>query len=200
MTDRDEITALALRVVIDSYEDILGTGGKNSILNYAGVNHLIGTVSSYSDREKFPQEFVDRIIRASVDVLGQSGTKAIVVRAGRSTINHIVDNNTDIRQLAENRDITKIDKMRAVLTYYAVNINRPPLIDITEEKAVFHNPGCTLCKAVRSGKPYCTYVCGVFEGMARYIVGLERARCEEVACKAVGDDECRYEIVFDAPE
>lgn len=200
MTERDEITALALRVVIDSYQDILGLGGKNAILNYAGLNDLVTVAPSYSDQEKFPQEFVDRIIRSSVEILGESGTKAIVVRAGRATVEHIVDNNTDIRQLADNRDITRIDKMKAVLTYYAVNINRPPLIDISEDRAVFHNPGCTLCKTVRSEKPYCTYVCGVFEGMARYIVGLERARCEEVACKAVGDDECRYEIVFDAPE
>ncbi len=200
MTDRDEITALALRVVIDSYQDILGLGGKNSILDYAGLNDLVTAAPSYSDREKFPQEFVDRIIRSSVEILGESGTKAIVVRAGRATVEHIVDNNTDIRQLADNRDITKIDKMKAVLTYYAANINRPPLIDITEGKAVFHNPGCTLCNTVRSEKPYCTYVCGVFEGMARYIVGFEKARCEEVVCKAVGDEECRYEIVFDAPE
>ena len=158
-----------------------------------------GDRSLRPSRQPNPDSYVHIVGRSPRGIV-ISGTKAIVVRAGRSTINHIVDNNTDIRQLAENRDITKIDKMRAVLTYYAVNINRPPLIDITEEKAVFHNPGCTLCKAVRSGKPYCTYVCGVFEGMARYIVGLERARCEEVACKAVGDDECRYEIVFDAPE
>jgi predicted hydrocarbon binding protein len=197
MAAKDEITALALRVVIDSYEDILGTGGRNSILNYAGLKELIEKSPSYSDQEKFPQEFVDRIIRASVDVLGQSGTTAIVVRAGRSTIKHIVDNNKDIKQLADNRDISKADKMKAVLAYYAANINRPPLFDISEDRAVFHNPGCTLCAGARSEKPYCTYVCGVFEGLARFIVGLENARCEEVACKAAGGDECRYEIIFD---
>jgi hypothetical protein len=198
MPAKDEVTSLALRVVIDSYEDILGTGGKNSILNYAGLKELFDSPPSYSEEVKFPQQFVDKIIQSSVDVLGESGTKAIVVRAGRSTIKHIVDNSKDIQQLAANRDISKVDKMKAVLAYYAANINRPPLIDILDDRAVFHNPGCTLCSGVKSEKPYCTYVCGVFEGLAHYIVGFENARCEEVVCKARGDDECRYEILFEA--
>ncbi len=198
MSEKDEISSLALRVVIDSYQDILGAGGKNSILNYAGLRDLIDGPPSYAEEVKFPQQFVDRIIRSSVDVLGESGTKAIVVRAGRSTIEHIVENSRDVQQLADNKDIPKIDKMRAVLTYYAANINRPPLIDIADDRAVFHNPGCTLCAGVKSEKSYCAYVCGVFEGMARYIVGFENARCEEVVCKAKGDDECRYEILFEA--
>jgi predicted hydrocarbon binding protein len=200
MAEKDEVTALALRVTIDSFADIIGAGGKNSILNYAGLKELIETPPSYSDEEKFPQQFVDRIIRASVDVLGQSGTNAIVVRAGRSTIEHIVGNNKDVKQLADNKDISKIDKMKAVLAYYAANINRPALIDVSEDRAVFHNPGCTLCSGVKSAKPYCIYVCGVFEGLARFIVGFENARCEETTCKAAGDDECRYEIIFEAAE
>jgi hypothetical protein len=198
MTGKDEVTSLALRVVIDSYEDILGTGGKSSILNYAALNEFITSPPPYSEEVRFPQQFVDQIIRSSMDVLGESGTKAIVVRAGRSTIKHIVENSRDIQLLADNRDISRLDKMKGVLGYYAANINRPPLIDLAEDRAVFHNPGCTLCTGVKSEKSYCTCVCGVFEGMARYLVGFENARCEEVVCKARGDDECRYEILLDA--
>jgi len=200
MAEKDEVTGLALRVEIDSYEDILGVGGKNSILNYAGLKELINNPPSYSEEEKHPQGFVDRIIRASVEILGQSGTTAIVIRAGRSTIKHIVTNSKDIKQLADNREISKTDKLKAVLGYYAANINRPPLFDIHEDRAVFHNPGCTLCDGIRAEKAYCTYVCGVFEGLARFIAGFENARCEEVVCKATVGDECRYEILFAAAD
>jgi predicted hydrocarbon binding protein len=196
VAEKDEVTSLALRVTVDSYEDILGKGGKNSILNYAMLKELIDKEPSYSEEIKYPQQYVDRIIRASVEVLGESGTRAIMIRAGRNTVKHAMENSPMIQQIAADKNISSIDKMKALLNYYAVSINRPPLIDIMDDRAVFHNPGCTLCDGIKAEKSYCTYVCGVFEGMAHFIAGLPNARCEEVVCKAKGDEECRYELFY----
>jgi hypothetical protein len=197
MPERDDITSVALRVVIDSYEEILGPGGKNSILNYAGLRELIDNQPTYSEEVKYPQAFADRIIRASVEVLGEPGTKAIVVRAGRGTIKHLVENSEPIRQIAQNTDMPRMEKLKLIMNLYAANINRPPLFDFLEEKTVFHNPGCTLCAGVKTERQFCTYVSGMFEGIARYIVGFENARCEEVTCKATGDAECAYELHYE---
>jgi hypothetical protein len=197
MPERDDISSMALRVVIDSYEEILGVGGKNSILNYAGLKDLIDNRPAYSEEEKYPQAFADRIIRASVDVLGEPGTKAIVIRAGRGTIKHLVDNSEPIRQIAENTDIPKMEKLKLIMNLYAANINRPPLFDFLDEKTVFHNPGCTLCAGVKTERHFCSYVSGMFEGIARYIVGFENARCEEITCKATADAECAFELYYD---
>jgi hypothetical protein len=197
MEVKDDITSMALRVVIDSYEEILGMGGKNSILNYAGLQELIENQPDYSEEKKYPQAFADRIIRASVDVLGESGTKAIIIRAGRGTIKHLLEKNEAVRQIAENNDIPKMEKLKIILNLYAANINRPPLFDFLEDKTIFHNPGCTLCDGVTTKRQFCTYVSGMFEGIARYIVGFENARCEEITCKATGDAECAYELYYE---
>ncbi len=196
MDAKDDISSMALRVVIDAYEEIIGKGGKNSILNYSGLQELIDNQPGYSEDVKYPQAFADRIIRASVDVLGESGTKAIVVRAGRGTIKHLVEKSEPVRQIAESKDIPQMEKLKIILNLYTANINRPPLFDFLENKTVFHNPGCTLCNGVKTKKQFCTYVSGMLEGIARYIAGFENARCEEVACKATGADECRYEILL----
>ncbi len=196
MEKKDEASSLALRVVIDSYEDIIGTGGKNSILNFAGMGKFIDSPPDYSEEDMIPQEYVDKIIRISSEVIGESGTKAIIVRAGRSTMRHIVDESESAKVLSESKDMTPRDKMKALLNLYAQQINRLPDFEFTTDGAVFHNPGCTLCNGVKTKKPFCNYISGVFEGMGIFIAGFYNIRCEETLCKASGDDECRYDITY----
>jgi hypothetical protein len=196
MEKKDEATSLALRVVIDSCEDILGTGGKISVLNFAGLEEFIDSPPDYSDTDMVPQENVDKIIRASLEVIGESWTKEIIVRAGRSTMRHIVDKSKSAKMLSESQDMTPRDKMKALLNLYAQQINRPPDFEFTTDGAVFHNPACTLCNGVKTKKPFCNYISGVFEGMGIFIAGFDNIRCEETVCKASGGDECRYEITY----
>jgi len=196
MKKKDEATSLALRVVIDSYEDILGTGGRNSVLNFAGLSEFIDSLPNYSEEDMVPQKNIDDIIRASFEVIGESGTKAIIVRAGRSTMKHIVDKSEAARMLSESQDITPADKMKILLNLYAQHINRPPDFEFTDDGAVFHNSACTLCDGVETEKPYCNYISGVFEGMGMFVVGFDNIRCEETVCKASGGDECRHEIIY----
>jgi predicted hydrocarbon binding protein len=119
------------------------------------------------------------------------------VRAGRSTIKHAVDNSEDIRKLAEDEAIPKIDKLKTVLNYYAASINRPPLFDFYEDHVTYHNPICTLCDGVKGEKSFCTYICGVLEGIARHIVGFKNGRCVETLCRGKGDAECAYELYYE---
>ena len=197
MEKKDDLTSQTLRIVIDSYENILGTRGKNSILNFAKLGEYITTPPEYIDEKMFPQSHADRILRASSVIIGEDGTKAILVRAGKDTMKHVVSKNEAARMLSESPDMTPRAKMEALLNMYAMEINRPPDFEFTEDGAVFHNPGCTLCDGMKTKKPFCNYATGIFEGMGIFIAGFENARCEETLCKASGDDECRYDIVYE---
>jgi len=194
MTNEDKISALALRAVIDSYEEVLGLPGKNSILNFARLSDLIVEPPPYSEDVDYPHEYVDRIIRSSLDVMGEAGTRAIVIRAGRKTIELVKRASETVQSLADSGDMSGYEKMKALLAYYAHQINRPPEFDFNEDVIVFHNPGCTLCDGIKTEKPSCTYVSGVFEGMGLFIAGYPEIRCVETECKASGGVECRYEI------
>jgi predicted hydrocarbon binding protein len=196
MEDKELVTSMALRLVLDSYGDILGTGGKNSILNYAGFSHLIDHPPDYDEKTMVPRKFLNGMIRASIEIIGEVGTKAVLIRAGTATIRHLVSHNDGIRGLAENKNISRIDKIKAILAYYAANANRPPLFEVENTKATYHVPDCTLCEGMTTRKSYCTYIAGVFEGGARYIAGFPDARCDEVLCKAKGDSECAYVIYY----
>jgi len=194
MSNEDKISALALRAVIDSYEEVLGLSGRNSILNFAKLSDLIIEPPPYREDIDFPHEYVDRIIRSSLEVMGEAGTRAIVIRAGRKTIKFVKEFSEMVQSLANSTEMSKLDKMKGLLAYYAHQINRPPNFDFSEDIIVFHNPGCTLCDGIETKKPACTYVSGVFEGMGMFIAGYPKIRCIETECKASGGVECRYEI------
>jgi predicted hydrocarbon binding protein len=197
MEENEQVTSMALRLVIDSYEDILGRGGKNSVLNYGGFTQLIYHPPAYDEKAMVPRKFLNGMIRTSIVVIGEVGTKTILVRAGTSTIRHLVEQNENIKALAENKDVPRIDKIKAILAFYSANANRPPLFEVTDRMATYRVPDCTLCFGMKTEKSYCTYIAGVFEGGARYIAGFKKARCEEVLCKAKGDAECTYEIYYE---
>jgi len=197
MSEKDEVTSMALRLTIDSFEDILGKGGKNAVLNYAGFKDLIDHPPAYDEATMVPREFLNGMVRASASVIGESATRTIVARAGKSTIKNLVEHNPNIRALADNKDVSQTDKLKGLLTYYSTAANRPPLFDVGEKMAVYRIPDCTLCEGFKTEKSTCTYVAGVFEGIARYIAGWPKARCEEVLCKAKGDSECVYEIYYE---
>jgi predicted hydrocarbon binding protein len=144
-----------------------------------------------------PRAFLNGIIRASVEVIGEMGTRTIVSRAGSATIKSLVDHNPNIKGLADNTEMSRPDKLKALLAYYSATANRPPMFEVTDKGAIYHIPDCTLCVGMKTEKSFCTYVAGVFEGMARYIAGYKDARCEETHCKAKGDAECTYEIYYE---
>jgi predicted hydrocarbon binding protein len=186
--DKSElVSSMALRLVIDTFNDILGEKGKNSVLNYAGFGELIKDPPAYDETVMVPRAFLNGMIRASVDVVG----------AGNNTIRHLVAHNPNIRALAENTDIPALKKLEAVLNYYSATANRPPLFVIGETMATYRVPSCVLCEGMRTEKPFCTYIAGVFEGFARHIAGIPGAKCVETLCKARGDSECTYEITYD---
>ena len=196
MGENEQVTSMALRLVIDSYEDILGKGGTNSIFNYVGFTHLINNPPAYDDKKMVPRALINGTIRASIAIIGEVGTKTILMRAGASAIRRLLEHDQDIRALAENPDIPKTEKIRTVLSRYSENVNRLPLFTVTDTKAVYRSPDCMLCYEIKAKKPYCTYIAGVFQEAVRRIAGYPDARCEEVDCKAKGDNECVFEIYY----
>lgn len=200
MSGKDEVTSMALRVTIDSFEEIIGRGGKNAILNYAGFKELITSPPDYDDKKMVPRAFLNGMVRASSQVIGESGTRTIVARAGKNAIKHLVTHNPNLKGLADNAEMSGADKLKALLNYYSTIASRPPLFEVGEKMASYRVPDCTLCEGFKTEKSTCTYVAGVFEGFARYIAGFTNARCEEVDCKATGDKECVYEIYYEGPQ
>lgn len=63
-------------------------------------------------------------------------------------------------------------------------------------RTVFSISSCPLCRGHRATRPLCDFYAGTFERLYARLVSA-RAHVREVACEAMGDEACRFEIRWD---
>ena len=202
------ITNMAFRSCIDSIEDILGTNGKNSVLQYAGLADLIETPPDY-DMESHvqPNEKVTSFFRALREIMGDKGYNLLMFRAGVETIKTVVANFKPFQDLVE-MDIDIQEKVRLAYLGYVSGSGDDPdetiEFHLDENKVIMHFPHCNECNEIIkdqklvSGfdKPVCAYVRGLMHNVAQILGGLKVESTEE-ACRVLGSDECRFAITYE---
>jgi len=202
------ITNLAFRSCIDSIEDIIGTNGKNSVLQYAGLTDLIETPPDYDmGTHVQPNEKVTNFFRALRVIMGDKGYNLLMFRAGVETIKTVVSNFKPFQELVAT-DIDIHEKVRLAYMGYVAGSGDDPdetiEFHLEENKVIMHFPHCNECNEIIkdteqiSGidRPTCAFVRGLVHGVAQILGGLKVTSTEE-ACRVLGSDECRFVITFD---
>ena len=202
------ITSMAFRGCIDSVEDILGTNGKNSVLQYAGLTDLIETPPEYDmETHVQPNEKVTNFFRALRVIMGDKGYNLLMFRAGLGTIKTVVAQHAPFQDLIA-MDIDIKDKVKLAYMGYVASTGDDPdetvEFHLDENKIIMHFPHCNECnemikdKDQISGfdKPACAFVRGLVHGVVQILGDLTVTSYEEDCC-VLGSDECRFVITFE---
>ena len=80
------------RIALLSYQEVLGKGGINALLNIAGLSHLIDNYPPADMERKFDFADYTAILLALEELYGPRGGRGLALRAGRATFNDILDN------------------------------------------------------------------------------------------------------------
>jgi hypothetical protein len=111
--------------------------------------------------------------------------------AGKITsIDHIKKAGEDPQTLK--LDISYLPKMVTLSLFYGWGLK--PKIERDKNVAdtyFVYVDKCFLCKGVSSKKPVCRILSSIIVGMCS-IVFKERFSCEEIKCKAMGDNSCVF--------
>ncbi|MBN1881723.1 MAG: 4-vinyl reductase [Deltaproteobacteria bacterium] len=207
MSQKDSLTHLAYRSLLDSLEDILGENGKNSVLRFAKLDDMITSPPDYDTEKRVEYESVTKLYIGVRDIIGNSGYEAIMFRAGMFMIKMVVEHSEAIRNLIAAK-MDSVEKLKIAYTAYITNAGYDPeeVLESIPDKNQFliHRPDCTECeelikdekKRKEFTKPSCAFMTGVMKGVGECFKKEIQSEVQETKCRFVGDDECVFTITY----
>lgn len=186
--DEKTVGSGTVRVLMDAAEDIIGTNGLKSLLNYAMMSRLMDEKPGYGFEKTFTDMEYSRIIVSFYELLGVPGAKAIFRIMGKAIAKRV----KDIGLLDQFNDLPGREKLFKAIELYTVASGRGK-VTMQGDRAIFDNPQCSTCFNLRSDVPICTIINGFIDALAAW-AGFTGVRSVETACKAKGDESCSYEI------
>jgi predicted hydrocarbon binding protein len=188
------VSEIAVRTTIDSFEDILGINGKNSILTYAGLDRYITDPPGYGEERTLDSTIPARFHTAAHDILGSNGSRALFHRAGRRLISVGIENSPTATAFVEKiRDDSEV-YLKAVLDFICYQAAQTGA-SCTQHPDRFevNLPRCDVCVGLHEKEPYCHF----WKGMLEEVVSHDprfRYTVRETKCKAMGDESCVFYI------
>jgi len=187
--DEKTVGSGTVRVLMDAAEEVLGTNGLKSLLNFAMMPHLMDEKPGYGFEKAYTDMEYARIIVSFYELLGVPGAKAVFRIMGKAIARRI----KDLGMLEQFKDLPAQEKLQKAVALYAMASGRGT-VTIQGDRVVFDNPLCSLCFNLKSDVPICTVLNGFIDDLTAW-AGFAGVRSTETKCKAKGGETCRYEVV-----
>ncbi len=188
-------------VTLRAFDEITGRNGVNTILRHANLPHLIDNYPPH-DREKV-FDFADysAIMQSLEGIYGRRGGRVFTLRAGRATFNELLATYgglVGVSDLAFRLVPLKI-KLRIGINAMAKVFNMVS----DQETVVYERPDffyyvvkrCPVCWG-RSGEdlPVCYSQVGLIKEGLHWVSNGQEFDIKEIRCRAMGHEECAFEI------
>ena len=182
------VSSMVIRLVLDSTEEILGTNGLKSLLNYAGLISLFENKPDYTLEKNYTDEDYGRLTSSWYKVLGTSGGKAVFRMIGKTIAKRSIASGV----FESIKDLPANEKLLKMVETYRLATGRGTVAK-EGDTIVYDKPQCTACSGVTSDTPICIGLSGSFDEYAAW-AGAAGVKTVETKCKAKGDASCRFEI------
>ncbi len=187
--------------ILITLDDILGTNGLSSLLNYAG---LIEYINNYppTNLDNGP-DFADTssLFQAVEEIYGLRGGHALLTRAGRKGLDAYREKfgpmmtflDLEIKLVPhEKRTKHGLDFLMKLLTrtgnqhFTSVELDNELIYQITNCSACYGRP--------TTDHPVCHITVGALQGILHWVTGGEDRQVVESLCIAKGDPYCEFHI------
>ena len=208
MLDKQSLTHLAYRSVIDAIEEVMGENGKKAVLRFAGLKKLIDDPIDYDPEVRVPYEYVAKLFWGVREILGNKGYNAVMYRGGLISVKNIVEHSEPLRALIV-MDFDPVEKLKMGYQAYVRNSGYDPeeiLKHFSESREVLiHRADCTECnELVKKNemikgitKPGCFFIKGIMQSIGDCFKEEISVSPEELKCRLIGDEECLFQIRYE---
>lgn len=196
MFERRKIDNFSMRIWLETIGNVVGTGGLNSVLNYAHLQKYIDNPPPDNDELEIPAEDYTDFTRSLLELFGNKGAHSLQLRTGREFVQIGVKKRPGIVKALQlgSRLIPEIKRMHLVLEKWTEESEKrfpsllyKPRIELKEEETYFllTDKDHPESDGITSARSVCGIYVGILQAMIEWITGHTHP-VEEVECRALG--------------
>ncbi|MGC1120856.1 MAG: 4-vinyl reductase [Candidatus Methanofastidiosia archaeon] len=196
MSKRRKIDNFSMRIWLETIGNVVGTGGLNSVLNYAHLQKYIDNPPPDNDELEIPVEDYTNFTRSLLEVFGSKGTRSLQLRAGREFVQIGVKKRPRVVKALQlgSRLIPETKRIHLVLEKWIEESEKrfpsllyKPRIELKEEETYFFltDKDHPESDGITSARPVCGIYAGILQAMIEWITGHTHP-VEEIECRALG--------------
>jgi predicted hydrocarbon binding protein len=205
MTER-KIDNFTMRIWLETIENILGSNGLKSVLNYSRLGKYIDNFPPYNDVLHIPADDMRSLFNTIREMFGKKGAHALQIRVGREAV-RIGQGKynpafTRALQLSA-RILSEHKRMRLILEKYAEDLEKRvhsngegTYVEVQETDNYFLliDRDWVESEGVTSDEPVCGICVGMLQYLMEWITGHIH-HVEEIECRAMGDEADVFKVV-----
>ena len=182
------VTNIAMRVLLDAIEEIMGTNGMRTILRYGNVDYLLEKKPELDFTRSYTEDEYEKIIGGIYDIIGIEGSKGLIRLTGRQVARYVIGTG----MFDQTKELEGDEKILKIMDIYSTATGRGKCFQ-DGDSIFFDYPECPGCKNKTTEKPMCVAIDGYFREFLDW-AGFKDKKLTEIKCKAMGDDTCMWEI------
>jgi hypothetical protein len=201
MASQQRVPSSVIRLVCDSIIDNLGEKSLRLLFNQSGLQKYYsgGELPPADDTPSATVEELSRLFATSISIFGAKGVRPILLRAGRSSLQHFREHNKTLATLAGAafKVLPTDAKIKLVLSRSAKIaeelLHAPHRTYDTDEGYFVEISGCPYCAGATADQGICYFPQGFYAEAMRWATGNSYP-VDEIECVAAGGQVCRFRI------
>ena len=189
------------RIFLESIQEITGTNGLNSILNYTKLQNLIGQLPPDNTDREFDFAHFSMINQSLEELYGRRGGRGLALRVGRTTFDDVLRDYGALAGVGDKAFRVLPLKMKIKIGLQAmarIFSDKSDQISIVEEKEdvyIYTVERCPVCWGRKTDDhAVCYYMIGLLQEGLHWVSGGKEFRISEEKCIALGNDACEFVI------
>jgi predicted hydrocarbon binding protein len=188
------------RILLLSYEEVIGQAAVIAVQRMAGVHHLIGTLPPNNLHREVKFNDLSPIHETLERIYGPRAGRGIAMKTGQVSFKYALRefglslgaSSLAYRLLPQSKKIEKgIQTITDLFNRYSkqsVDFRKEP------DSFIWEIEHCPLCWERKTESPCCHLAIGLFQEFLFWVSGGKHFKVEEINCIATGDTHCTFHI------
>lgn len=196
MSEERKAENFVMRIYLSTIENIVGSNGLKSILNYAHLEKYIDSMPPSNDRLEIPLKDLQIIFHSLYELFGQKGVRGLQLRVGRENARIGIEGRSSLAKplMVAARLVPETRRMHLLLQklveqsnqIYTFEMEEPPVeLRENEDHFLIIHKDRFESEGITSEVPVCNVFVGNIQYAVEWITGHPH-RVEEIECRAVG--------------